>query len=203
MNSTSKKHPELLRSNLLIQALRIIQASGLQGLTLDAVAREAGVSKGGLLHHFPSKQALIDAMVEQVFTLIDIGIEDALAKDTVAKGRFTRAYLSLLKQPEPRYPEVLIHQDEHQKLANSGNEMDYLYSIPLTTLMFDDEACRIRWHDWLARQLERHQATDNFENARLVRFAADGIWLSGLLEYDPMSKQDYQALIERLMAMTY
>lgn len=36
---------------------------GIAALSLNAVAREAGVSKGGLLHHFPNKQALIFALV--------------------------------------------------------------------------------------------------------------------------------------------
>ena len=34
-------------------------------MTLDAVAKQAGVSKGGLLYHFPSKDALLTAMVER------------------------------------------------------------------------------------------------------------------------------------------
>jgi AcrR family transcriptional regulator len=36
---------------------------GVSGMTLEAVAREAGVSKGGLLYHFPSKEALIGGMI--------------------------------------------------------------------------------------------------------------------------------------------
>jgi len=191
MTTVNKKQPELVRCNLLTQALRIIQTEGVHGLTLDAVAKQASVSKGGLLHHFPSKQALIDALVEQVFKLIDTRIEKALANESVAKGRFTRAYLSLLR-----------HQDESDH-GDHDDELEYLYSIPLTTLMFDDEGCRLRWHHWLAGQLERHAATDSFESARLVRFTADGIWLAGLLQYDPISKQDYETLIEKLKAMTY
>lgn len=35
-------------------------------LTLDAVAAKAGVSKGGLLHHFKSKEALLTAMIERL-----------------------------------------------------------------------------------------------------------------------------------------
>ena len=195
MNISHRKQPELVRSNLLGQALSIIQEAGLQALTLDAVAKQAGVSKGGLLHHFPSKQALIDAMVAHVFNLIETRIEAALENDTVAKGRFTRAYLSLLRDPN--------EQVNAAQSKESQDELEYLYSIPLTTLMFDDDACRMRWRNWLAEQLKRHEATDDFDNARLVRFAADGIWLSGLLDYDSLSKQEYQALIEQLKAMTY
>jgi len=38
---------------------------GAKHLTLDAVAARAGVSKGGLLYHFPSKEDLLTAMVQR------------------------------------------------------------------------------------------------------------------------------------------
>ncbi len=40
-------------------ALRVIEDRGVHSLTLDAVAEEAGVTKRGLIYHFPSKSALI------------------------------------------------------------------------------------------------------------------------------------------------
>lgn len=39
---------------------------GERAATLDAVARRAGVSKGGLLYHFPNKEALITATLERL-----------------------------------------------------------------------------------------------------------------------------------------
>lgn len=39
---------------------------GERAATLDAVAKRAGVSKGGLLYHFPSKEALITALLERL-----------------------------------------------------------------------------------------------------------------------------------------
>lgn len=52
------------REPILEAAGRVIAEMGSRHMTLDAVAREAGVSKGGLLYHFPSKEALLAAMVE-------------------------------------------------------------------------------------------------------------------------------------------
>lgn len=46
-------------------AERVIAEMGARHMTLEAVAREAGVSKGGLLYHFPSKEELLTAMVER------------------------------------------------------------------------------------------------------------------------------------------
>lgn len=41
----------------------MIRRDGAQALTLDAVAAQAGVSKGGLLYHFKSKRELLDGLV--------------------------------------------------------------------------------------------------------------------------------------------
>ncbi len=52
------------KSLLLEAALDIVQKAGVPSLTLDAVAEHAGLSKGGLLYNFPTKDALIHGMVE-------------------------------------------------------------------------------------------------------------------------------------------
>jgi AcrR family transcriptional regulator len=53
------------RRELLDAATAVIRRDGAQSLTLDAVAAEAGVSKGGLLYHFASKRDLLDGLVER------------------------------------------------------------------------------------------------------------------------------------------
>ena len=49
------------RKRLLDAAAVVVRRDGAQALTLDAVAAEAGVSKGGLLYHFKTKRELLDA----------------------------------------------------------------------------------------------------------------------------------------------
>ncbi len=52
-----------LKQSLLAAAAQIAAQQGIQALTLDAVAKQAGASKGALLHHFPSKADLLDALM--------------------------------------------------------------------------------------------------------------------------------------------
>lgn len=44
---------------------------GIASLSLNAVAKEAGVSKGGLLHHFPGKIELIQAVFKRLLGIMD------------------------------------------------------------------------------------------------------------------------------------
>ncbi len=51
--------------DLILQAAEsLIRREGASRLTIDAVAAEAGLSKGGVLHHFASKESLIAGMVK-------------------------------------------------------------------------------------------------------------------------------------------
>src|SRR3954449_5942400 len=50
------------RRRILDAACRRIAGDGVLGATLDDVRREAGASVGAVYHHFPDKQALVDAV---------------------------------------------------------------------------------------------------------------------------------------------
>lgn len=52
------------RKKILKAASNIAQQVGSAKLTIDAVAKEAEVSKGGVLYHFPSKKKLIAGLLE-------------------------------------------------------------------------------------------------------------------------------------------
>ena len=51
------------RETLFRAALRVALEQGFGHVTLALVAERAGVSKGGLLYHFPTKRKLIEAML--------------------------------------------------------------------------------------------------------------------------------------------
>lgn len=67
------------RGALLDAAERVVLRDGAGQLTMDAVAAEAGVSKGGVLYAFPSKDALIDALFARAFAAMDEIAEAFLA----------------------------------------------------------------------------------------------------------------------------
>lgn len=66
----TRKTPEQTRNKLLEAAAHIILTQGAAHLTLDQVAQAAGISKGGLLHHFPTKEALLIGLLQRSFDLL-------------------------------------------------------------------------------------------------------------------------------------
>jgi len=67
--------PPLARERVLDAFEAILIDEGGRAATLDAVARRAGVSKGGLLYHFASKDDLAAGLVDRLDTLTDADLE--------------------------------------------------------------------------------------------------------------------------------
>lgn len=86
--------PSSTRRDLLAAATRIVLRDGPARLTLDAIAREAGSSKGGVLYHFPTKDALVVAVVAAELARFEAAAARAFAADRPTPGRALRAYVN-------------------------------------------------------------------------------------------------------------
>jgi len=84
-------HPT--RQRLCETAMEIAARSGLQSMTLDNLARTAGVSKGGVMHHFPTKDRLVEAVVEHFGTRLEQMVLELVASDPNPRFRWARAFL--------------------------------------------------------------------------------------------------------------
>lgn len=104
-------NPPDARTRILDAAEHIVQARGVPALTLEAAAREAGVSKGGLLYHFASKEALLAGLLNRLADGIAAEFEAVLAVQPPHPARHTRAILALTFDD----PEEVCEQ--HQRAA--------------------------------------------------------------------------------------
>ena len=75
--------PPAARDKVLDAFERLLVEHGERETTLDAVARAAGVSKGGLIYHFGSREALIDGLLGRLEQLAD---EDLVQMAAAAEG---------------------------------------------------------------------------------------------------------------------
>ncbi len=92
---------------ILDAAVAVVARDGIANLTLEAVAAQAGISKGGLLHHFPSKDRLIEAMVSRCAddwrTIVDANYE----KTAPGPGRLARSIIGHCLGDAPCWTEEL------------------------------------------------------------------------------------------------
>ena len=66
------------RQRLLDSARRVLARDGLEALSLRAIAREAGVSHGAPLRHFPSLASLLAALSADGFGQLMASVDDAV-----------------------------------------------------------------------------------------------------------------------------
>lgn len=175
---SKKKNPDAVR-RLILDAVETLAAThGPASITIQAVANFAGVTKGGVTHHFASKQALIEAMLTDVLGKIDIAIDQAI-DDEGQRGCFTRAYVRVLLLDE-RFG------------ANSPFDAISLLSI-------FEPALGGPWFKWLDMRMQRHAKTDDDPMLEIVRLAADGAWLAYL---GKSQDEHLEEIGQRLMAMS-
>lgn len=86
------RSPEDTRRALLDAAAAVIRTRGVAA-SLDEIARAAGVSKGGLLYHFATKDDLVRALAQDLFDAFRAEVTAALDPADQAPGRLTRAYV--------------------------------------------------------------------------------------------------------------
>jgi AcrR family transcriptional regulator len=89
-----KRTDSSLRDTLLDAAEAVVARQGVANLTFDAVAAEAGMSKGGLLHHFRSKDRLIEALVTRAAENWRACWMGSYEKAPEGPGRMTRGVLN-------------------------------------------------------------------------------------------------------------
>jgi len=78
---------------IISAAARVTGRLGAGNLTLERVAQEAGVSKGGLLYHYASKRALLEGMLGYLLTQMEARLVQPREARTIAD------YILLNAQP--------------------------------------------------------------------------------------------------------
>lgn len=92
MTDKPRYHHGDLRNALLQSALGVLEAEGLDGLSLRAVAARAGVSHAAPAHHFPTLRHLLTALAVHAYEQFRETMEAEIARaPNTAKGGLTGA----------------------------------------------------------------------------------------------------------------
>jgi AcrR family transcriptional regulator len=80
------------RAQIIDCAINTIADLGFANASIDQIAKRAGISKGVITYHFPSKEEIVDAIVEKVLGAGRAYMEPRIIVETSAAGRL-RAYI--------------------------------------------------------------------------------------------------------------
>ncbi len=85
------------RERILDAAMELFSAKGFYDTRLDEIAAEASASKGSIYFHFPNKEKLFIALVDQFADLIERRAKEAIAQETKGIRRVQAALEAVLE----------------------------------------------------------------------------------------------------------
>ena len=155
---------------------------GAARMTLEAVAKEAGVSKGGLLYHFPSKDALVEGLINSMIQGLSERIRKAYEEDEFGtnRGRWLRALTRA------------NFQSRDQKLSSGLS----------AALILNPDLLEANREAYQARQALIEQDGVDVVLANIIRLVGDGLWFSELFGFAPPKEPLKTQIMEKIISLT-
>jgi len=150
------------KTRILTAAHQVILTQGADALTLETVAEVAGLSKGGLLYHFPSKEALLEALVAEWIATFERDVAEQQRGDAPPRTRGSAYLRATVEGTVPAGGAALLASIAHER----------------GTLSLAREHAEA-WQDAVASDPDPVVGT-------VLRLAADGLFWSDLLDMAPL-----------------
>ena len=157
-----------LKDKILQAACKLIEEQGMTHFTLENIAQRAHVSKGGLLYHFPSKEILVQAMVE-IFLK---ELKSSLRKDFLLSSQENDRTIQSIN-----WLKNYIHICFNQKIYLN----QYKYAI-LAALTMDPKFL-LPVRKFIKESQEEMLSLDFPTIATMIRLTCEGLWLSELFGF--------------------
>jgi TetR/AcrR family transcriptional regulator, tetracycline repressor protein len=108
MPARSKPRQPLSRERIVAAAISLVDAEGLDALTMRRLGAELGMDPMAVYYYVPNKAALLDAVVEAVMAEIDLGVDDPERPAEERLVRAAEAYADVLVRHRNALPLLLV-----------------------------------------------------------------------------------------------
>lgn len=170
---------ERTRKAVIQAALALIARDGPGRLTLDAIARESGISKGGLMHQFRTKEAVLKALLEHQAEYF---------------ADFSRAYMAehAAKQAQPHLAAQIATLREALAEPHS-------VAFAIFGAVAQEPSLLSITRESDAKMIEAVKAEAADPDMAMLRWAAArGLAVTSLLGFCPLTGEERERLFDRL-----
>ncbi len=167
------------RAAVLEAALRVLDRDGGAEISYEATAREAGLTKAGVLYHFPSRETLVRAVVGHAALRWDVALRARLGgpPEDASPAQRIATYVRVAVEAEVSPADVAVFAEALYRPQHAAG-----------------------WHEVFAPWFDL-DGCDEDERARLslARLAADGLWMARAT--DLFAPADASAVLERALGI--
>ncbi|WP_026827158.1 TetR/AcrR family transcriptional regulator [Exiguobacterium artemiae] len=165
------------RRRITDATVQVMLTQGFPQLTLEEVAKQANVSKGGLLYHFSSKEELLMGVIEE------------------QERRQFQQYQTYREEGfGPMEAFVLLQARWDEEFCLDIDTVLFLLSLLKENAAFVEERKK-QVHQFFDQLMEQADPVD----AMMIRFTLDGLKMSEHFQFGQPAPDVRQALIERLL----
>lgn len=142
-------------------------------MTLAAVCKRAGISKGGLMHHYATKEALVEAFIKRSADSCIDSVHQQLKPLSKGKGKRVRAYVNLmLKDPA---------------MCDASSSRDDA-SVMIALMQGQGQTAAEAYYSRIAKELKGDGVSAAL--VELIVTTVDGLWMqSTVLPHEIVSKR--------------
>ncbi|MHB2263691.1 TetR/AcrR family transcriptional regulator [Aliihoeflea sp. PC F10.4] len=165
------------RQKILDTAMTLFAERGASALTYEELAKATGLTKGGLLYHFPSKEHLIGDFRKHL------------------NSRYRAAWQDVFEQL-PEGPTRALKSYAIASLENRS-QSDHVSARMMVSGLWDITSGRAYYRE----RFDRMQEDVGFERTALVNLATEGLWFMELIGFSPFSDEERARIVDMLMQM--
>jgi AcrR family transcriptional regulator len=136
--SEPQERKQLRRRRILEASVKVFSRKGYRDAVVDDIAAESATSKGGVYFHFPSKQAIFLALLDEIGGLLYRKVEAAMEREPDPIARGDAVLLTVLRT-----------FSEHRALAR-------LFLVEAVGASREFHGALVKMHDEFASLIKRH-----------------------------------------------
>ncbi|MFI9405634.1 TetR/AcrR family transcriptional regulator [Nocardia sp. NPDC052316] len=174
------------RDRILDALESLLLEKGMSHVTLESVAAKAGVSKGGLLYHFKSKDALLAGLVRRLTERANQQLADANARGQSVAGWY-------LQTPNPDNATDAVELELYRSMLATMRTIDAATDADADEVQRALMDMMSSWSDDLDTEIADPVQAD------LIRLVGDGVYLRALLGLPQIDPARYRRVVQRLL----
>lgn len=172
---------KITRDDILDAAERVVVRHGAAGLSIDAVAREAGTSKATVVYDHKSKSALLAALVERRVKadMADVAVGVEAAADSPHPELFGRISAA----------------------ARAMTDTDRAVAIAVSASMSSEANVQQTMRDWTAMDLTAMSSGENPKAALLAYLALTGFIYTELFGFHEWTDEERDEILDGIRSV--
>ena len=166
---------------ILDAAEEVVLEVGAAHMTLNAVAKKAGISKGGLIYNFPTKETLLQAMVKRLADHFRMSREQKYAELENQPSREVKAHILSFLSHDPK--------------------SDKLFAALLAAIAHDPKLLDPVRNEYNILLDHLQSGGLRIERAAVISLASDGLKLMEILKIHHFSASQRKAILNEMLRL--